>query len=90
MTEPMTPARLEEIRAAHARDRYEPYSDDVRVLLAEVERLRALPVLRTCSDCHWPDLSGGLAACGYPGAGGFDISGHDEPPTVCPLRGGER
>lgn len=59
---------------------------EVKLLIAERDRLRALPVLQTCSDCHWPALPGdGRALCGHP-YGGFKIEGRAVP-ALCPLRG---
>lgn len=57
-------------------------------LTAEIERLRALPVIATCaSGCRW--LDGGGHWCSHPTTRGNDImrGGDDPPPSWCPLRG---
>lgn len=103
MTAPMTPARLEEIRFAIERaksdaDREDLHPDDDinhvvgLELLEEIDRLRALPVLRTCGPCrHWrsgtsfidePDTT--RCSKTMPS---MPIDINAAPPPTCPLRG---
>lgn len=68
-------------------------------LLAEIDRLRALPVIATCGECGWArdgghSYDGPLVVCGkitHDSLGRRQtMSVADEPPTWCPLRGGGR
>ncbi len=98
----MTPEREREIRAHVKRAKRDDDrcdldpADDVGFvealdLLAEIDRLRMLPVLSTCGDCGW--LSSAMErahpVCDHPlsldkrTARGRDAS----PATWCPLRG---
>lgn len=105
MTAPMTPARLEEIRFAIERaksdaDREDLHPDDDinhvvgLELLEEIDRLRALPVLRTCAPCrHWhrPRTFYGYEAARCEKASPLmPVDVDAPPPTACPLRGGAR
>lgn len=72
---------------------------ETRDLLAEIDRLRALPVIATCGECGWArdgghSYDGPLVVCGkitHDSLGWRQtISVADEPPTWCPLRGGGR
>ncbi len=106
MTAPMSTARLEEIRRCYAEEqaefeaypRYEPTiewkEDAVRDLLVEVDRLRALPVLRTCDPCrHWHrprTFYGYEAARCEKVSPPMPIDVDAPPPATCPLRGGAR
>lgn len=68
-------------------------------LLAEIDRLRALPVLRTCGDCRYHLTNVRAVAQGaapWVGVVGADCSHEDgpeecdassAPPSTCPLRG---
>lgn len=91
MTAPLdlTTAREEAIRDAAERGVYVQLArDDVPVLLREIDRLRALPVLRTCGECRWCHPS---EACTHPKAHAeHEIDGCAlPPPSWCPQRGGE-
>lgn len=102
MTAPMTTEKLEEIRKCYAEEqaeleaqpRYEPTiewkEDAVRDLLAEVDRLRALPVLRTCGECRdiWGEGSAGHV-CNHERGNKGPVSPRSAPPSWCPRRGGE-
>lgn len=61
----------------------------LRETLDEIDRLRALPVLRTCRQCADLEPTSGGWACGgvaepmLPHVPGID----EAPPTWCPLRG---
>ncbi len=100
MTAPMTAARLAQIRAATAQTKAMALSGawmsegylDREELIAEIDRLRALPVLRTCGECGWHLDDRGGRDCVYPGrrwvVGAPDNS--VPPPSWCPFRGGER
>lgn len=66
---------------------------------AELDRLRALPVIATCGECGWArdgghSYDGPLVVCGkitHDSLGRRQtMSVADEPPTWCPLRGGGR
>ena len=61
---------------------------DRRILLAEVDELRRLPVIATCGDCAHRRGSS-YSECAHPGATGpVHVTQRDaEPPTWCPLRG---
>lgn len=106
MTAPMTPARLEEIRFAIERaksdaDRGDLHPDDDinhvvgLELLEETDRLRALPVLRTCGDCRWcePVSWPPSPSCQHPRTlaahqiGYMPVNVDATPPATCPLRG---
>lgn len=63
-------------------------------LLAEIDRLRALPVLRMCGECGWrrvgTSYDGPVSYCGHDGMRRHLHDGGDcdfEPPAWCPLRG---
>lgn len=63
---------------------------DVKTLLAEVDRLRALPVLPTCDDCVYLYAPG--RSCEHPRAITPGTARQVErfpapPPTWCPQRG---
>lgn len=87
----MTPEREAEIRGDH-----DGLCDDecaVVELLAEIDRLRALPVLRTCGECgHASPRSRRSHLCDHPDV--YDVPDphllkidHDAaPPERCPLR----
>ncbi len=64
----------------------------VRDLLAEIDRLRALPVMDVCGRCDdcCQALANGGAACMHPKIGYRATVASDAPPSWCPLRGGER
>lgn len=56
-------------------------------LLAEVDRLRALPVVTTCGACGWWETD---ATCNHPSAPEQDepcVYPNTTPPAWCPLRG---
>lgn len=58
-------------------------------LLAEIDALRSLPVIRTCEDCSHAYPSSEHWACGHPyspGAGDEIVRIDAAPPTDCPLR----
>lgn len=66
----------------------------VNDLFAEIDRLRALPVLATCGECgHAPSRYARPRVCQHPAL--FDredpvllaVERADAPPTDCPLRG---
>lgn len=66
-------------------------------LLAEIDRLRALPVIATCGECgHTPSRYARPRVCQHPAL--FDredpvpltVEHADVPPAGCPLRGGAR
>jgi hypothetical protein len=61
------------------------------VLLAEIDRLRALPVLATCGACGWHVDFDGARECVYPRTrmvvGAVESVASDPPPAWCPLRG---
>ncbi len=64
-------------------------------LLAEIDRLRALPVLLTCDPCRHLDCTGdGEWFCNHDEVAPQDsdprVRREDAPPSWCPLRGGER
>lgn len=93
----MTPEREREIRAVEAQCTGHPETDAIglclRDLLAEVDRLRRLPVVATCGECVWHRVTRVFADrvdyCGNPSAHNGDVGGADtEPPEWCPLRGG--
>lgn len=72
-------------------------ADVLPAVLAEIDRLRALPVIATCGECgHTPSRYARPRVCQHPA--NFDREDpvllaieHDEaPPTDCPLRGGGR
>lgn len=63
------------------------------VLLAEIERLRSLPVLPTCGECGWQTSAlskkrAVIHVCRKSKAREIDLSA--APPSWCELRGGER
>lgn len=82
----MTPERFRELRASLVgqTDR-----DKALELLAEIDRLRALPVIATCGECGWHVDSLGARDCGYPGMCGAvgSVESDPAPPAWCPLRG---
>lgn len=108
MSDAVTPERYEECRAL-----FRPGSLDERRrrscsawgdldaaggdLLAEVDRLRALPVLQRCGDCrhHEPITTSDpadYAWCGHadaPGTEAYDAKTKTDaaPPSWCPMRG---
>lgn len=103
MTAPMTPARIAQIRAATAQTKAAALSGawmsegylDREDLLAEIDRLRALPVLLTCDPCRHLDCTGdGEWFCNHDEVAPQDsdprVRREDAPPSWCPLRGGER
>lgn len=70
---------------------------ETRDLLAEIDRLRALPVIATCGECgHTPSRYARPRVCQHPAL--FDredpvlltVEHADVPPAGCPLRGGAR
>lgn len=85
----MTPERLRELRASlyGQTDR-----DKAFELIAEVDRLRALPVLRTCAPCrHWRSYTGiddapDVVRCVRDELA-FTVDLDAPPPVRCPLRG---
>ena len=99
MTAPMTPARRQQIEALLLEH---PATWEtgraLRDLLAEVERLterlRSLPVLRTCGDCrHWRSGTSFLdepdtTRC-WKVSPPMPIDVDAPPPATCPLRGGD-
>lgn len=84
----MTPDREAEIRRAVDRAAID--------LLTEIDRLRALPVLRTCGECGWcsEKLDAQRTWCSNPRAPfALDLVARAveqdaPPPAWCPLRGG--
>jgi len=73
----------------------------VRDLLAEIDRLRALPVLRTCGECgrygraeaedgHGPCYDERAAIATPDGLRPAATVANAAPPSWCPLRGGAR
>lgn len=70
---------------------------ETRDLLAEIDRLRSLPVIATCGECgHTPSRYARPRVCQHPAL--FDredpvlltVEHADVPPAGCPLRGGAR
>lgn len=91
----MTPERPREIRASLVgqTDR-----DKALEMLAEIDRLRALPVLRTCGECRFHSSSVTAMAGPFHNVVGGDYCSHERakgddcdpdalPPEWCPLRG---
>lgn len=72
-----------------------PDSEDAETLalVAEVRRLRALPVIATCGDCSHFDgdsqreRGGGVCCHGFRGDFVGDTNEENPPPSWCPLRG---
>lgn len=60
-------------------------------LLAEIDKLRSLPVLRTCGGCRhiWGEGSAGHT-CTHERGNEGPVSPRAAPPSWCPLRRGER
>lgn len=60
---------------------------ETRDLLAEIDRLRALPVIQTCGECRWCHET---EVCMHSRAHAeYEIDGCAmPPPSWCPLRGG--
>ncbi|MGL4257969.1 MAG: hypothetical protein ACRCSL_16670 [Microbacterium sp.] len=61
---------------------------------AELDRLRRLPVISTCSACAWHRIThvfgDRVDYCGHLSAHKGDVGAASAPPDWCPLRGGER
>lgn len=68
-------------RLTRQRDAAEEALAAAHPMLAEVERLRSLPVIETCGDCGYE----GQEWCG---AADRETSPTATPPSWCPLRGG--
>lgn len=94
---PNNPERIEEIREwlferTHnkAPDQWWTAPDEQRVfdLLVEIARLKALPVIQTCSQCKyvWGEGSAGHS-CNHPSVEGACVDAKTSPPSWCPLRG---
>lgn len=96
----MTPEREADIRARAAV--WPVAMVDAVDLLAEVDRLRALPVIATCGDCRRAQQDIKRWRCEHPGAPRLSVSErvgpgptgdcpsvdpYAAPPTWCPLRG---
>lgn len=104
MTAPMTPERLRDLRFAIERAKLDADREDLHPdddinhvvgleLLAEIGRLRALPVMDVCNrcdDCMPTDHDTGEAACTHPKIGERAVVANAAPPSWCPLRGGAR
>lgn len=106
MTAPMTPERLRYLRFAIERAKLDADREDLHPdddinhvvgleLLAEIDRLRALPVLRTCGECRWcePVSVPPQPSCQHPrtlsahSIGYMPVNVDAAPPSWCPLRG---
>ena len=95
----MTPEREAEIRESIARgDVWERAVSELLAMLdrlrAEIDRLRALPVIATCGECKYRDDAGvhreSQEWCDHPRLRpGPDapVSSDAAPPEWCPLRG---
>lgn len=86
----MTPEREREIRSA-VEEADPPYWLDRAAidLLAEIDRLRALPVIATCEDCaHLRRYVGMPDYCAHTSTVGRDTDADAAPPEWYPLRGG--
>lgn len=83
----MTPEREADIRARAAA--WPAAMADAADLLAEIDRLRRLPVIATCGECGWHrDLLGGRDCTHERGRGVIGaVAWNPEPPEWCPLRG---
>lgn len=87
MAEPLTKERESEIRRMLTDIGPPKHEDAIGDLLAEIDRLRALPVLRTCGECahcvtdlhvgEWCDRDEQQR----------DTESESPPPEWCPLRG---
>jgi hypothetical protein len=96
----MTRERLELFRKWHAEEQAEERAeptidwkeDAVGELIAEVDRLRSLPVIPTCGECRHLYRRG--RSCEHPNATTPGEARHvdpsHEPPSWCPWRGGGR
>jgi hypothetical protein len=59
--------------------------EEIDKLLAEVRRLRRLPLIETCGDCRWFAIVGRDTVCTYEGAS-TPTKGSGAPPDGCPKR----
>lgn len=94
MTPDVERAIREDLDAGHR-----PLRGAMAMALAEIDRLRALPVLATCGACGWCGPTSGGWSCDHPASiaavqrtiPGCPQGGHVEhdapPPADCPLRG---
>lgn len=92
MAEPLTKERESEIRRMLTDIGPPKHEDAIGDLLAEIDLLRALPVLRTCAPCrHWRSYAGiddapDVVRCVRDElASAVDLD--KPPPSRCPLRG---
>lgn len=96
VTEPLPKEREADIRSRAAL--WPEAMADAAVLLTEIDRLRALPVLRTCGECRFHSSSVAAMAgpfhnvvggdyCSHERAKSDDCDPDDAPPEWCPLRG---
>jgi hypothetical protein len=63
---------------------------EVRELVAEVKRLRGLPIITQCGECaHYYEYPNGDGFCHHHDAvcNGLTIRDHGTPPEWCPMRG---
>lgn len=87
----MTPERLRELRASLVgqtdRDKAIELLAEVEGMRVEIERLRALPVLRTCADCGYCVTDLHVGEWCDRDEQQRDTERESPPPSWCPLRG---